>query len=548
MEKFDTRAIAFEEFNMANQTQTEHQTLKINSNNASLAQNSDVPRTAPNWRNCTSKSHQILSKRSDICFSSYKSPAICPKFPINVVCPNKNENLFWPNDQTRFYADQRGLFLNANSNNFRMVNLLPEAANEPIKRNENFEKENPEAEERKSTGREKPEIRGKKNKDSSLKELQWTQDNLKNLKSFLVKLFTYKRIFDEDVKKLSSNERQIMTNIIFTKNYFYKESLIEAIKGGAKDPRIWIRFYKNKRKEEYNKYGFKVLIKILLRRFRQNVLSILGKRVLKHMNFNLLFYLFHFGHLEFEDSFEEIIDKVRRGQIDHKMLWKKLRQFVFPEIGFHVQTCETKSISKKFLKRVFQARNFAQDLLQILTNLMLFLGYCWDTRWSRIPKHCYSPMDTQGIGLLRDIGRVNTSEIKKLFTEWNNLVTKRGHLDVCDERKFAVIRKSVKRINFKFPWSFREVHESIVHTFLSLAENVNFDFLPVDAESEEIGNFRADLHRLSKFELHAHLHETKATVRQVFEVVPAKFGFPRVLPGDFKFRTFREFSNFLIRI
>ena len=483
MENFDTRKDSFEEFNMANQTRPEQQMPPTNSNALSPTQNFNIPQPARASQNCIFRSRQILSKRSNICFDSQNLPGVHPKHPINASYPDKSQRPFDKGIQKRFNSDQSPLLLKDNSNNVHLVLPSLKGRNPPA-HSKKKSPENPgQAEQAKAPEKEKSHNDLKKCKQAEADDAQWTETNLKNLKSFLVKLFTYKRIFEQDVRNMSGDERQILTNIIFTKNYFYKENLIKALAGDSKDPRIWIRFYKNKRKEEYNKYGFKLLIKILLRRFRRDVLSVLGDSILEHVDFNLLFYLFHFGHLEFEEPFEAIIASVREGRLEHKALWKRLRKYVFPEIGFHVQNCETKSISKKFLKRVFRARNFAEDLLQILVNLMLFLGYCWETRWSEVARQSYSAMDSQGISLLRDIGGVNTSEIKKLFTEWNNLVSRRVHLKYADERKFGIIRKSVKRINFKFPWSFREVHESVVHTFLSLAENVNFDFLPVGAES-----------------------------------------------------------------
>jgi hypothetical protein len=201
----------------------------------------------------------------------------------------------------------------------------------------------------------------------------------------------------------------------------------------------------------------------------------------------LLFYLYHFGYLEFKDNFEDIISKLQTKQVKEETLWAKLKPYIFPEIGGQLKFSGAKSISKKFLKTISKSRNFVKSLLNLVVDLMMFLGYCWKIKWGQIPENQYDKMDLFGIEMLKKIGYVNRNEIGKLFTEWNNLVTKTSNEkseSYSTDQKFKIIQNSVKRINFKFPWTFKEVHIGIIYTFLSITEYINYDYLPKNSESK----------------------------------------------------------------
>lgn len=526
MKNSETRAKAFENRNFGGGSGPNRLRFRWPAEAPSLGAAPRVEASFPRRGLCNFGSGELLSKRSNLALAP--PFALLPPFDAQQNCFGAVAGVdslrapTAPNSQPIFAASDTGF-------NHFFIQKLPLPKPPPGPR-ANPLCENAEPETRAEAAEKRVLRRGRprKSKSGDSNEGSWTESNLKNLKAFLVKLFTYKRIFAGDLERLLPCERDILKDIIQAKNYVHREALARAVDGGAEDARLWIRFYKDKRKEEYHKYGFKLLIKILVRRFRRGALAILGRSVLRFADVGLLFYLFHFGHLEFEDSFEAVIARLRSRELQPKEVWKKLRKFVFPEVGFHVHPCETKSISKRFLRRVFRARNFAGELLALLTELTLFLGYCWDTRWADVPEERYSSMDSLGIALLRDIGAVNTAELGKLFTEWNNLVTKCVGRRCSNRRKMALVRSSVRRINFKFPWSFREVHEAVVHTFLSLAESVVFDHLPAKALRSLT---RARVRSLPQLQLLPHLLPAQAALRALQAPLRQKRCLPRLLPG-----------------
>lgn len=312
----------------------------------------------------------------------------------------------------------------------------------------------------------------------------WIKNHFANLREFLEKLFSYHRILTPQVSSLSIQEKQILLEIFESKNYSLQDQLRSVLNGRIARPQIWTQFHKTKRKEEYIKYGYKILVKDLFKEFENGDLPRLKTGLKAPVNQNLLFYLFNFGHLEFQEPLQQILQNLGSHRWCEREVWVRLRRFVFPEICFHANIGQAKSINKRFLKSVVSAREMAQKMLLLATDIMIFLGYCWKTPWTRIPPARRTRMDWAGIRLLKKIGFVNRNEIQKLFTEWSNLIGLKtyseGQLD-----HFETIRGSIGRINFKFPWSFKEVQHGMIHTFLSLVEVIHFDFLPADSESKE---------------------------------------------------------------
>jgi hypothetical protein len=282
---------------------------------------------------------------------------------------------------------------------------------------------------------------------------------------------------------MSADEEKILTTIISSKNYSHKNELVTNITNKKPEQRVWIRFAKNKRKEEYIKYGFKLLVKNLMKSFKEQLFKIDLDSILNVSNKQVFFYLFYFGHLEFAEMFDQIIGDLRNGFTSENALWNKLGKYVFPEIGSQIKLPIVRSINKKFLKQISHSRDFINELLQGSVDLLLFFGYCWEIHWKSVDKASYTAMDIYGIQMLKKIGKVNRNEIDKLFAEWGNLVAKNSYAKESANNLDFII-ENIKRSNFKFPWSFREIQEGMIHTFLSLTENINFDFLPHESESK----------------------------------------------------------------
>lgn len=307
--------------------------------------------------------------------------------------------------------------------------------------------------------------------------------SLFNLKNLLKRVFSYWTIPNEKIEILNDEETKILINIIESKNYFQKDALIKGISKRQLDPKLWIQFSKTKRKEEYIKYGFKLLVKHLMQSFKDQVFNINLDSILKVSNKQLFFYIFYFGHLEFDLMFEQIIEDIKRGRVTENALWKKLSKYVFPEIGSQIKLPIVRSINKKFLKEISNSRDFINELLHDSLNLLLFFGYCWSVSWKSKEKNEYSEMDKYGIQILKKIGRVNRNEINKLFAEWGNLVQKKAGQN-GKMTNMEVVIENIKRSNFKFPWSFMEIQEGIINTFISIVENINFDFLSDESKSK----------------------------------------------------------------
>jgi hypothetical protein len=217
---------------------------------------------------------------------------------------------------------------------------------------------------------------------------------------------------------------------------------------------------------------------------------------------HLYFYLFHFGHLEFDSMFETIINNFETGKTTKACLWKKLSKYVFPEIGSQIKQSTVRSINKKFLKEISNSREFIFEMFLGALDLLLFFGYCWNLSWTGRGKggNSLNEIDQKGIQMLKRIGHVNRNEINKLFSEWANLIKKQNNLK-SEAENMEIIVSSIQRSNFKFPWSFKEIQDGMIYTFLSIVENINFNFLPEYVESMKfyfILTNRISVHRVSR--------------------------------------------------
>ena len=144
---------------------------------------------------------------------------------------------------------------------------------------------------------------------------------------------------------------------------------------------------------------------------------------------------------------------------------------------------------KRQIKNISQLRQFVVEFLDRVLDMSLFCGYCWNQDWDNLfYLNQINKRDITGIQVLKGVGKVNKNELLKLFSEWSNLVKKnkkkiKNNSKPNNTNNFESIQNSVKRSNFKFPWSFIEVWESSVETFLSFTELINFNFLPKNSAS-----------------------------------------------------------------
>lgn len=319
-------------------------------------------------------------------------------------------------------------------------------------------------------------------------EHPWVSGHLSNLFAFLVSLFTYERRLPE-FSSLSPPEREILISVVRTKNYLCKEPFIRALRGfQAAAPDLWLSFKKQRRKEEHLKYGFKMIFKQMQSHYLRDLRPAPGSAPTGDRK--LLFYLHHFGRVSFGREPEELFGELRSGKLGRTRAWKKLTKFVLPEMGVSADFCGVKTINREFIKNVSQLRPFALEFLNRTIDVQLFLGYCWTSDWEELFRgERVSARDLVGIDLLRSVGRVNQKEVKKLFSEWSNLIGRasskrlRPRTSPAASHNFELIKNSIRRSNFKFPWTFVEVWEAAAETFLSFVEFVNFDHFPKSTKS-----------------------------------------------------------------
>lgn len=359
----------------------------------------------------------------------------------------------------------------------------------------------------------------------------WVQTHLAELSTFLTSLFTYERL-SPDFSRLSRQERAVFVSVVRTKNYLRKDKLIGVLGGSsAPDPDLWIRFKKERRKEEHLKYGFKMIFKQMQADFVRQLAARdpgLGASFAP-ADLKLFFYLHHFGEASFHRDRAALFAELRSGRLSKKRAWKKLSKFVLPEMGVPSDFCGVKTINREFIKHVSRLQDFALLFLDRIVDVQLFLGYCWAPEWGRaFAAGRVCARDRVGIEVLRMVGAVNRKEIKKLFSEWSNLIDRSCAVEkkrpseggAGPEQNFELIRRSVQRPNFKFPWTFVEVWEASVETFLSFVEFINFDRLPKTAKS---GLTRARVSALRRGLLHAPLQHAAQPLRRLPQTVRPPF-------------------------
>jgi hypothetical protein len=323
----------------------------------------------------------------------------------------------------------------------------------------------------------------------------WIKDNVFNLFTFLNSIFNYE-CKEPNINSLSFHEKQILTCIIQTKDYSNKTKLIEILQNKTQpEPNIWNQFKKIRRKEEYLKYGFKMIFKQMQGQFiKEFVLkdSMLAL-AFDSSDHKLFFYLHTFGEISMGKSKESLLVDLKNGRLSKVKAWRQMSKFILPEMGISNDYCGVKTINREFIKSLSRLRGFSLKFLDRVIDIFLFLSYFWSINFSNFAKKKkLSIRDQNGINILQNVAKINQKEIKKLFSEWGNLIKKQPKkLKSTDpelnnnKRNFNLIKKSIQRTNFKFPWTFVEVLESTIETFISFVEFINFDHLPSNSKSNK---------------------------------------------------------------
>jgi hypothetical protein len=191
----------------------------------------------------------------------------------------------------------------------------------------------------------------------------------------------------------------------------------------------------------------------------------------------MMFYVYYFGHLEFEDCYLSISSQIQKGEISRKVVWDKLGKYVLPEMGFQSGYSKVKSINKTFLKQICNSDKFVKLIVSILLQSLLFMGSYWKCDWT--PNCNYfsnKRKDNIGSKLLSISQKTNTKEIMKLFKELENqIISKSTYVDVECEKSFKnsfdLIKTHVKRKNLKMPWTFMEIENSLIECLIVIIES-----------------------------------------------------------------------------
>lgn len=294
----------------------------------------------------------------------------------------------------------------------------------------------------------------------------------KNLKKFLEIIFRYEKTSKSDFDCLSLTEKSILLSILRRKGYSTSKHLKALPKFNFRTQIVWDKFYKIRRKEEQIKYSLRVVIKTMQARFEgQN--PHLRRRFDAHQ-LKLLFYLSHFYQNKTQRPFRLLAAEIWNGSVElDESLWRAMDEYILPEMGTQSIHSKVKSISKAVLYKFSLSDGFNRELMNLLVDLATFLGYSaghdW-TNYSRL-KH-FSRSERTGFKILRTIICTNKNQLEKLFSEWNNKLAQEESNSDQIQDTLKVIKKTIHRKNFKFPWTFQEIQRAFVKLLLCYLEVV----------------------------------------------------------------------------
>ena len=298
-----------------------------------------------------------------------------------------------------------------------------------------------------------------------------SKKQLPNLHGFLKRVFLNDWVIKTDLQVFNKNEKSILIHIIKSKKYSLFSELCASINGGRFDSMDWKNFEKRRRKEEYLKYGFKLILKTLQKLFmdEQRQLSV-------HFpsdKMKLIFYLFYFYELETGKTWDSLLQSLLFKKKLLKCYPRTIQHYILPEMGSQSTFSKVKSISKEYLIKFANSGDFSSRVLRILIDMNLFFGYCLDFNWGQIgDSRSFNEIDRAGIKLFRLISHTNQVELSKLFSEWDNRVNSEALQNPDQANTVLIIKKTIQRKNFKFPWTFKEIHHSFFESFISFLEVV----------------------------------------------------------------------------
>lgn len=185
-----------------------------------------------------------------------------------------------------------------------------------------------------------------------------------------------------------------------------------------------------------------------------------------------------------------MLNDIISGKLKKVKIWNQLKRFIAPELGVSQEFCGVKSINKDLIKNICLVKSVSLKIYNFVIDVVLFFGYCWSKDWkSAFSCERLSERDKNGIKILKTIGEINKKEIKKLFSEFSNLLDKHKKQKKNNESlNFSIIKNSIRKSNLKFPWSFAEVRESAIKTFLSFSEFIYFYDFPKNTKSKNFFN------------------------------------------------------------
>lgn len=311
-----------------------------------------------------------------------------------------------------------------------------------------------------------------------------TNKMLSELKKFLGIIFSYQPILRQDLMLLRRNERSILIHILESKKYNDSARLVQNLKQNSFTHEIWNRFFKVRRKEENLKYSFKLIIKYL-----QNQFLLSNEELLNNFspeNAKLIFYLYYFYELQTGESLASLLNAIysQKQNIWNRKLarnWKTIDKYILPEMGTQSSFSKVRSISKEFMISFVRSKQISEIFTDMLVKITLFLCYAISKDWKDPKEFKFeTKMNKLGREILKIINKTNSIEINKLFSEWDNKINLEEGVSKKNTRKgfyVDVIKRGIKRKNFKFPWTFKEVQNSFIETLFSYLEILQFHYL-----------------------------------------------------------------------
>lgn len=298
----------------------------------------------------------------------------------------------------------------------------------------------------------------------------WTENNLFNLKYLFRSIFCYDSIDQEMIYNLSTNEKEILKMILMKRYQLSNDEIKKILKGSLTGLNLLKNLQKNLRKEENLKYGFRMILRYLYQEFEKNVFSKIPthlKNLNESMNIHFWFYAFHFSETEFGINFQDLIFLINKKVVLIEDLWPKLQKYVFPEIGIQWGQSTAKSLSKSYLYTISQNKQFSNQIIDILKDMIKFISFSRDQDWDEFNVDNFSQTDKRGISILKTVSLTNKKELEKLYKEWDNLI----YSKFLNSEKEIIknIKKNIIKFNFKFPWSYVDLKGALVETLITFS-------------------------------------------------------------------------------